>query len=81
LSRSAGEWQLLYALQIASQNVERKTDIHPFKAVQSVFLCPEGEEIASRLRVCEPSDKCSTCDLRETCEDYEPDEDEYDVEP
>ena len=67
---------LLYAVQIASQNVERKTDILPFKAVQSVFLSPEGEEISSRLRVCEPSDKCSACDLRETCKDYEPDEEE-----
>ena len=66
----------LYALQLASQNVERKQDILPFKAVQSVTLTPDGDELAPQLRICEPSDKCSTCDDRENCKEFDPNEDE-----
>jgi hypothetical protein len=65
---------LLYALQLASQNVERKHDILPFKAVQSITHTADGDELGPELRICEPSDKCSACDFRETCQGFEPDE-------
>ncbi|MGC1462610.1 MAG: hypothetical protein WA802_10440 [Terracidiphilus sp.] len=72
--RSAG--LSLYALQIASQNVERKQDVLPFKAVQSITHTADGDELAPELCICEDSDKCSACDLRDTCRDFAPDEDE-----
>lgn len=65
----------LYALQIASQNVERKQDILPFKTVESVTHSSDGDELAPELRVCESSDTCSSCDLQDTCRDFEPAED------
>jgi hypothetical protein len=73
-SRRAG--LLLYALQIAAQNVERKTDILPFRGVEAVYHTDEGEELAPRRRVCEDWDKCTGCDLKDTCRDYEPEEEE-----
>jgi hypothetical protein len=66
----------LYGLQVASQNVDRKVDILPFKAVEAVYLTPEGEELAPKLRVCEEWDKCANCELKETCRDFDPDQDE-----
>ena len=70
---------LLYGLQIASQNVERKQDILPFKAVESVSRSRNGDELAPKLRVCEPSDTCSTCDERDTCPNFEPADDSADA--
>ncbi len=64
----------LAGLRIASQAVERKQDILPFRSVQSVFLTREGDEVAPKLRVCESSDLCATCDLRDTCKDFDPDQ-------
>ena len=66
---------LLYALQIASQNVERKQDVLPFRAVESVSLSRDGNELAPKLRVCDPPDDCPSCDDRENCKDYQPAED------
>ena len=68
----------LYGLQIASQAVERKINILPFKGVDSVTVTRDGEEFAPQLRICEEADLCSTCDLRETCNAFEPDEDKDD---
>lgn len=73
-SKQAGNF--LYALQIATQNVERKHDILPFIAVQHVSLTHDGEELAPKLAVCESFDTCSACPYQETCRDYEPDEEE-----
>ena len=72
--RRAG--MLLYALQIATQNVERKHDILPFKSVESITHTRDGDELAPELRICESSDKCATCDERDTCNAFEPEEDE-----
>ena len=66
---------LIYGLQVASQNVERKQDVLPFRAVESVSLSRDGNELAPKLRVCDPPDDCPSCDDRETCKDYEPAED------
>jgi hypothetical protein len=72
----------LYALQIASQNVERRTDILPITAVHSVTLTPAGDELGPETRTCPYPFKCATCDVQENCEEYEPEEDdeEEDVE-
>ena len=72
-TRTAGLF--LYGLQIASQNVERKQDILPFKAVESVTHTRDGDELAPPLRICESTDTCSTCDFRDTCKAFVPAED------
>ncbi len=61
---------LLYAVQIASQNVERKQDILPFRSVDAFSLSSDGEMIAPQLRICEDADLCSTCHLRDTCTEF-----------
>jgi len=66
---------LLYGLQIASQNVERKHDILPYKAVESVTHSRKGVELGPKLRICNSDDDCSLCDQRETCPDSGPAED------
>ena len=74
--RRAG--QILFALQIASQNVERRQDVLPFFGVRAVFPSPEGQEIASELRICEEADECSACEEKDTCKAFQPEEDEDD---
>ncbi len=63
------------AIQIASQNVERKFDIIPSSTVESITLTDTGEELGPVEHICDPDD-CATCADRGTCEDYEPEEDE-----
>ena len=72
-SKKAGSY--LYALQIAAITVERKQDLIPYKAVESVTHSREGDELGPKLRICEPDDDCSICDQRETCPDSTPEQD------
>ena len=72
-ARKAG--LLLYALQIASQNVDRNRSIIPITTVESITHTDTGEELAPEECICDQED-CATCADRETCEDYEPEEDE-----
>jgi hypothetical protein len=65
-TRKAG--LLLYALQIGSQNVERKYDIIPMFGVKSVTQSDTGEELAPVERTCKPAD-CATCADCDTCDD------------
>ena len=65
----------LYGLQIGSQAVERKQDILPFKSVESVTLSGDGDELAPKLQICESAEDCVNCDERDTCKDYDPEED------
>ena len=67
---------LLYALQIASQNIDRSSYRMDSDSVQSMTVSGEGDELAPEEKICEPGD-CAGCDQRDTCEDYDPeDEDE-----
>ncbi|MFZ0746685.1 MAG: hypothetical protein WAM85_19915 [Terracidiphilus sp.] len=59
----------LYGLQIASQNVERHSDIVPRYSVDSVSSTSDGEELGPEICICEPPDECPSCDRRATCED------------
>jgi hypothetical protein len=68
---------LLYALQIASQNIDRATYRRHSDSVQSITVTGEGDELAPEEEICETGD-CATCDRRDTCEDYEPDDDDED---
>jgi hypothetical protein len=66
---------LLYAIQIASQNVERKFDIIPSSTVESITITDSGKELGPEERICDPDD-CATCADRDTCEDSCLEEDE-----
>ena len=70
---------LLYALQIASQNIDRKSYHPDSEIVRSMTVTDEGDELAPEEEVCEPDD-CATCDRRDTCDDYDPDEEESESE-
>jgi hypothetical protein len=73
-TRRAGH--LLYGLQIASMNVQHNAFILQVNAVPSITQTPDGEDLAPEKFVCEADDDCSTCDIRDSCDDYEPEEEE-----
>ncbi len=64
---------LLYAVQIASQNIDRHSDRENSEIVHSMTVTDEGDEMAPEKEICEPSD-CAGCNRRDTCDDYEPEE-------
>ena len=66
---------LLYAVQIASQNIDRDSDHENSEIVHSMTVTDEGDEMAPEKEVCEPSD-CATCKRRDTCDNYDPQEED-----
>jgi hypothetical protein len=71
---------LLYGLQIASQNVDRKRPIVSISSVHSISQTPEGDDLGPEKRICPFPSHCDQCDVSEGCEDYEPEEDDDDDE-
>jgi hypothetical protein len=63
---------LLYAVQIASQNIDRDSDRENSEIVHTMTVTNEGDEMAPPKEICEPGD-CASCNRRDTCEDYDPD--------
>jgi hypothetical protein len=66
---------LLYALQIASQNIDRASSREDSEIVRSMTVTAEGDELAPEKEACEPID-CASCKRRDTCEDYDPGEED-----
>ena len=64
---------LLYALQIASQNIDRRSRSDEEKTVRSMAVNAEGDEFAPKVKVCEDGD-CTTCTLTDKCDSYDPDD-------
>jgi hypothetical protein len=64
---------LLYAVQIASQNIDRDSERKNTDIVHSMTVTDEGDEMAPEKEVCEPSD-CPSCNRRDTCDNYDPGE-------
>ena len=64
---------LLYALQIASQNIDHAPSFEDPEFVRSMTVSGEGDELAPEKEACEPSD-CASCKRQDTCEDYDPEE-------
>ena len=64
---------LLYALQIASQHIDRSSSLEDPEIVHSMTVTDEGDEMAPEKEVCEPGD-CAGCNRKDTCDDYDPDE-------
>jgi hypothetical protein len=64
---------LLYALQIASQHIDRDSSLEDPEIVHSMTVTNGGDEMAPKKEVCEPGD-CAGCDRKDTCDDYDPDE-------
>ena len=69
---------LLYALQIASQNIDRTSYRMNSDSVQSMTVTGEGDELAPEKEICEPGD-CASCNRRETCDDYDPEEEDEEL--
>jgi len=67
---------MLYGLQIAAQVTRRPTSCEPSEAVQSVSFDDQGEMIAPENIVCKSSDDCSTCEERDNCEDFDPEDED-----
>jgi hypothetical protein len=70
----------LYAIQIASQNVDRKRTIVSISSVHTISQTPEGDDLGPERRICPFPSHCDQCDVSEGCEDYEPEEDDDDGE-
>ena len=66
---------LLYALQIASQNIDRASSREDSETVHSMTVTGEGDELAPEKEICEPAD-CASCNRRDTCDAYDPEEEE-----
>jgi len=69
---------LLYALQIASQNIDRTSSMEPSETVHSMTVTGEGDELAPEKEICEPGD-CAQCLRRDTCDDYDPEEEDEEL--
>jgi hypothetical protein len=66
---------LLYALQIASQNIDHDPSWEDPEMVHSMTVTDEGDELAPEKEICEPGE-CATCTRRDTCDDYDPEEED-----
>ena len=66
---------LLYALQIASQNIDRASFRKDSETVHSMTVTGEGDELAPEKEICEDGD-CASCNERDTCDDYDPEEED-----
>ena len=66
---------LLYALQIASQNIDRAASREDSETVHSMTVTGDGDELAPEKEICEPAD-CASCNRRDTCDDYDPNEED-----
>jgi hypothetical protein len=66
--------RLLYALQIASQNIDRKKEFSDGETVPSATATSEGDDLAPELRVCGAKDKCETCPYAKDCPNYHEEE-------
>ncbi len=64
---------LHYAVQIASQNIDRTSDRENSEIVHSMTVTDEGDEMAPQKVICEPAD-CPSCKRRDSCADYDPEE-------
>jgi hypothetical protein len=62
----------LYALQIASQNVDHRCDIIPCTTVHSITHTAAGDELGPEVVNCDIPEDCSTCDETESCVDFIP---------
>jgi len=61
---------LLYALQIASQNIPRSSSREATEMVHSMTVNDDGDELAPEKSICEIGD-CASCNQRDTCKDYD----------
>jgi hypothetical protein len=68
----------LYAIQLVSQNIERKIDVIPFCAVESMTETSDGEELGPKNFFCTSDDECDECDIRDSCFQFAPLEYEQD---
>ncbi|MGB7264970.1 MAG: hypothetical protein WBC92_05625 [Terracidiphilus sp.] len=70
---------ILYSLQIASQHIDRSF-FYPPESVRAVTVSSEGEELAPEKVVCETPEDCVDCKRKDTCPNYESEDDDEDDE-
>ena len=68
----------LSALRIATQNVDHHKDIVSMRAVHSMSSTAAGDELGPAVITCPPLIPCSECDIRDTCKEFRPDDDDED---
>jgi ferredoxin len=66
----------LYALQIATRNVDRTETVLPHEPVDTITETSDGDELGPVQSICEPPNDCATCSVRLQCGRYEPTEEE-----
>ena len=64
---------LLYAIQIAAQNLARSSSPEDSETVRAMGVNEEGDELAPIKEICEPID-CACCKMQHTCADRIPEE-------
>jgi len=69
---------LLYALQIASQNIDRASSRENSETVHSMTVTGEGDELAPEAEICERGN-CASCNRSDTCDDYDPEEEDEEL--
>jgi hypothetical protein len=69
---------LLYAVQLASQNIDRVSDRANAEIMHFMTVTNTGDEMAPEKEICEPSD-CASCNRRDTCDDYDPEEEDQEL--
>ncbi len=62
--------RLLYALQIASQNIDRGKDIVDRDTVPSATQSSDGDDLAPELRVCRSDERCEQCPYAKNCPNF-----------
>lgn len=70
--------QLLYAMQIASQHVDKCRFEIGMKTVESTTQSGEGDDLAPEERICDCYDICVGCPYADSCPKFDPDNREDD---
>jgi len=72
--------QLLYAMQIASRNLESHRPSQVDKTVESMTTSSNGDELAPDKFVCGDKDDCNECPYTDDCTNWVKDEDDSEEE-
>jgi hypothetical protein len=70
--------QLLYAMYLAAQNVDKCRFFTELGTVESATQSSQGDDLAPEQRVCNGNDVCEGCQFADTCPNYDPDDDDDD---
>ncbi len=72
--------RLLYAMQIASRNLESRRPYELYEPVESMTTASNGDELAPDKFVCGDKDDCNECPYTDDCKNWVKDEDDSEEE-